>query len=98
MNYTVFLVLLSPALVFVGMWIWVTEWRPTRCGIFGHKLEVLQFFGKHACRLVCHQCGGQWVHKVLGDMQGASFPWDDDFAELYSTLGYPIRRWPRGRR
>ena len=74
------------------------HWWPRvtwRCKLRGHELEVLQFFGEHARRVVCYRCGGDWVHEVRGEFAGVCLRWDADFAELYDAMGYPIRRWPR---
>ena len=75
---------------------WRPNWprSPLRCALFGHQIEVLQYFEDHARRIVCHRCDGCWVHKMSGEFAGVCLRWDDDFAELYESMGYPIRRWP----
>lgn len=75
------------------------------CFLFGHRLDVLQYFGKEACRVVCRRCLGDWaVHKAINvlrkgqqDTVRVVVPWDGEFAEMYELFGYRIRQWPPAR-
>lgn len=60
------------------------------CFVFDHRLTVIQEFSSNQRRVGCLRCRHEWA---MHDGHQAFLPWDDDFVDLYHTLGYHILKW-----
>jgi hypothetical protein len=61
------------------------------CWLFGHRYEVWQHFHAGSRRVICNHCGGDFG---MHDETRSFVRWDSQLEDMYTLMGYRIRKRP----